>query len=61
LPAERIVALLAQAAVPFSEVSALKSTLEQAYLELTRDAVEYRPAEPAAVAAGTEPAEGAKR
>ena len=42
LPAERVVALLAAKAVPFSEVSAHRATLEQAYLELTRDAVEYR-------------------
>ncbi len=50
LPAERIVALLSTAAVPFSEVSAHRATLEEAYLELTRDAVEYR-AEPASEAA----------
>jgi hypothetical protein len=50
LPAERIVALLSAAAVPFSEVSAHRATLEEAYLELTRDAVEYR-AEPAREAA----------
>jgi ABC-2 type transport system ATP-binding protein len=31
--------------VPFSEVSANRATLEQAYLELTKDAVEYRPAD----------------
>jgi ABC-2 type transport system ATP-binding protein len=30
--------------VPFSEVSAHRATLEDAYLELTRDAVEYRAA-----------------
>ncbi len=50
LAAERIVALLAGQAVPFSEVSAHRASLEEAYLELTRDAVEYR-AEPAAEAA----------
>ena len=50
LPAERIVALLSAAAVPFSEVSAHRATLEEAYLELTRDAVDYR-AEPAREAA----------
>jgi ABC-2 type transport system ATP-binding protein len=44
LPAERVVALLTTDAVPFSEVSAHRATLEQAYLELTRDAVEFRPA-----------------
>ncbi|HTT52730.1 MAG TPA: ATP-binding cassette domain-containing protein [Streptosporangiaceae bacterium] len=46
LPAEQVVTLLAARAVPFSEVSAHRATLEQAYLELTRDATEYR-AEPA--------------
>ena len=44
LLAERVVALLAGKGVPFSEVSAHRATLEQAYMELTRDAVEYRPA-----------------
>jgi len=44
LPAERVVALLSGHAVPFSEVSAHRATLEQAYMELTSDAVEYRPA-----------------
>ena len=48
LPAERVVALLGAAAVPFSEVSVHWATLEEAYLELTREAVEYR-----AVAAGS--------
>jgi len=42
LAAEKIVALLGEHAVPFSEVSAHRATLEQAYLDLTRDAVEYR-------------------
>ncbi len=46
LPAERVVMLLSQGGVPFSEVSAHRVTLEQAYLDLTRDAVEFR-AEPA--------------
>jgi len=50
LPAERITALLGDRKVPFSEVSAHKATLEEAYMELTRDAVEYR-AEPARGAA----------
>jgi ABC-2 type transport system ATP-binding protein len=44
LLAERVVALLSGSAVPFSEVSAHRATLEQAYMELTRDAVEFRPA-----------------
>jgi ABC-2 type transport system ATP-binding protein len=42
LPAERMVALPTGKAVPFSEVSARRATLEQAYLDLTRGAVEYR-------------------
>jgi ABC-2 type transport system ATP-binding protein len=50
LPAERIVALLGAGKVPFSEVTAHRATLEEAYMELTRDAVEYR-AEPATEAA----------
>jgi ABC-2 type transport system ATP-binding protein len=45
LPSERVVALLAARAVPFFEVSAHRATLEQAYMELTRDAVEFRPAD----------------
>jgi ABC-2 type transport system ATP-binding protein len=44
LEAERVVALLSRNAVPFSEVSAHRATLEDAYLELTRDAVEFRAA-----------------
>jgi ABC-2 type transport system ATP-binding protein len=39
-----VVALLGRSAVPFSEVSAHRATLEQAYMELTRQAVEFRPA-----------------
>jgi ABC-2 type transport system ATP-binding protein len=46
LAAEKIVALLGESAVPFSEVSAHRASLEEAYMELTRDAVEFR-AEPA--------------
>ncbi len=42
LPAERIVALLGEAGVPFSEVAGHRATLEEAYMELTRDTVEYR-------------------
>jgi ABC-2 type transport system ATP-binding protein len=45
LSPERTVAALAAAHVPFAEVSAHRATLEEAYLELTRDAAEYR-AEP---------------
>jgi ABC-2 type transport system ATP-binding protein len=51
LPAERVVAVLTARAVPFFEVSAHRATLEQAYMELTRDAVEFRAADSAAGAA----------
>jgi ABC-2 type transport system ATP-binding protein len=44
LPSERVVALLTTHHIPFSEVSAHRATLEEAYMELTRDAVEYRSA-----------------
>jgi ABC-2 type transport system ATP-binding protein len=42
LPAARVVEVLSAAAVPFSEVSAHRATLEEAYMELTRDSVEFR-------------------
>jgi ABC-2 type transport system ATP-binding protein len=44
LAAEKIVTLLGESGVPFSEVSAHRATLEEAYMELTRDAVEFRAA-----------------
>jgi ABC-2 type transport system ATP-binding protein len=50
MSAEQVVTLLSGQAVPFSEVSAHRASLEQAYLDLTGDAVEYR-AEPAREAA----------
>jgi ABC-2 type transport system ATP-binding protein len=46
--AEQVVTLLSRQGVPFSEVAAHKVSLEEAYLELTRDAVEYRGTEGAA-------------
>jgi len=48
LTSERVVTVLSGAGVPFSEISAHRATLEEAYMELTRDAVEYRAAEAAA-------------
>jgi ABC-2 type transport system ATP-binding protein len=42
LAAERVVRLLGEAGVPFSEVSAHRATLEEAYMDLTRDAVQFR-------------------
>jgi ABC-2 type transport system ATP-binding protein len=44
LDAERIVAVLTQNAVPFSEVAAHRASLEQAYMDLTRDAIEFQAA-----------------
>jgi ABC-2 type transport system ATP-binding protein len=44
LAAEEIVALLGARAVPFFEVAAHRATLEEAYMELTRDAAEFRAA-----------------
>jgi ABC-2 type transport system ATP-binding protein len=41
LPAERVVALLGDAGLPFSEVAGHRASLEEAYMELTRDAVEF--------------------
>jgi ABC-2 type transport system ATP-binding protein len=46
LESERIVALLAGAEVPFAEVSTHRATLEEAYMELTRESVEFRAATP---------------
>jgi ABC-2 type transport system ATP-binding protein len=42
LPAEQVVVLLNENAIPFAEVSAHRASLEDAYLRLTRDAVEFR-------------------
>ncbi|CAG7650364.1 ABC transporter ATP-binding protein [Actinacidiphila bryophytorum] len=42
LPADRIVTLLVESAVPFSDVSAHRASLEEAYMELTRKEVEFR-------------------
>jgi ABC-2 type transport system ATP-binding protein len=44
LDPQRVVALLTDATVPFSEISAYRASLEEAYMELTRDAVEFRAA-----------------
>jgi ABC-2 type transport system ATP-binding protein len=39
---ERVVKLLSESSVPFTELSAHRASLEEAYMELTRDAVEFR-------------------
>ena len=51
LSAEQIVAALTESRVPFAEVTAHRATLEEAYMELTRDAVEFRAAPAAGGAA----------
>jgi ABC-2 type transport system ATP-binding protein len=42
LPAEQVVVLLNENAIPFAEVSAHRASLEDAYLRLTHDAVQFR-------------------
>jgi ABC-2 type transport system ATP-binding protein len=54
LASERIVELLGQSRVPFSEVAVHRATLEEAYMELTRDTVQFRATE---LGAGTHAAE----
>jgi ABC-2 type transport system ATP-binding protein len=44
LSSERVVAILTASRVPFSQVSAHRATLEEAYMELTRDAIEFHSA-----------------
>jgi ABC-2 type transport system ATP-binding protein len=46
LSSERVVAVLTAAGTPFSEVSAHRASLEEAYMELTREAVEFRAVAP---------------
>jgi ABC-2 type transport system ATP-binding protein len=42
LAPERIVRILSEHAIPISELSAHRASLEEAYMELTRDSVEFR-------------------
>jgi ABC-2 type transport system ATP-binding protein len=42
LSSERVVATLTEHAIPFSEVAIHRATLEEAYMELTRESVEFR-------------------
>ena len=44
LAAERVVMVLNASQIPFAEVAAHRASLEDAYLRLTQDAVEFRPA-----------------
>jgi len=43
LTSERVVALLSESATPFSVVASQQETQEDAYIELTRNQVDYRP------------------
>jgi len=56
ISSERIAALLAGNSIPFAEVSAHRASLEEAYLELTQEAVEYRAAAPDAASSAAAPA-----
>jgi ABC-2 type transport system ATP-binding protein len=51
LSAEQAVAVLTAGQVPFTEIGAHRATLEEAYMELTRDAAEFRAAPAAGGAA----------
>jgi len=55
--AQKLVEVLGEARVPFSEVTAQRATLEDVYLQLTRGEAEFRAAEPET---GTHPAEAAR-
>jgi ABC-2 type transport system ATP-binding protein len=56
LSSERVVAALTAHHVPFTEVSAHRATLEEAYMELTRDAVEFHAGATAGPADAGQPA-----
>jgi ABC-2 type transport system ATP-binding protein len=55
LSPERIVVLLSENSVPFAELSAHRASLEEAYMELTRDAVEFRAGGPGGRPPGSAP------
>jgi ABC-2 type transport system ATP-binding protein len=46
LPSERIVALLTERGLPFSEIAHHRASLEEAYMELTRGSVAFHSEEP---------------
>jgi ABC-2 type transport system ATP-binding protein len=50
LRAERVVTLLAESSILFTEVTPHRATLEEAYMELTRDAVEFQSGGPSGLA-----------
>ncbi|RZU75410.1 ABC-2 type transport system ATP-binding protein [Micromonospora kangleipakensis] len=43
LPGDRVSALLTEAAIPFSELRRHRASLEEAYMDLTRGAIEFAP------------------
>jgi len=53
LPAERVVPVLTSAGIAFTEISAHRASLEEAYMELTRDSVEFRAVSGAPAGAGS--------
>ena len=44
ISSQRLLALLSENAIPFTEVTAHRASLEEAYMDLTRDAAEFRAA-----------------
>ena len=42
LSSERVITLLAESSIPIAEVTAHRATLEEAYMELTKDAAEFQ-------------------
>jgi ABC-2 type transport system ATP-binding protein len=52
LSSERIVTIMSESSIPFTELSVHRASLEEAYMELTRDAIEFR-AGPAQRAGGS--------
>jgi ABC-2 type transport system ATP-binding protein len=57
--AEQVVLLLSGSGIPFSEVAAHRASLEEAYLQLTRESVEFRGAPGEGAAGEGAPGEGA--
>jgi ABC-2 type transport system ATP-binding protein len=53
LPGDRVSALLTGAAIPFSELRRHRASLEEAYMELTRGAIEFAPETGASVTDGS--------
>ena len=60
LSAERTVAALTSSGIAFSEVSAHRASLEEAYMDLTRDSVEFRAAMPPGSSGDTVSSGGAR-